>query len=740
MFTTKLQEWLPRLAIVLMIFILSCNDDEEDILPLEITIAGFNATIDENPVTDTVLGTITAEVNRGNISYQLDAQTPANAMAIDAITGELTVADASLFNFEVSTTLTASVSAEAEGVSETANITITLNDVAEVVTANAFTANVDENPINGLSLGTITASTDAGAALTYSMVTSGNNDAFNIGPNTGELTVADSAVFDFETNRTVTAIFEVSNGVDSEQGTITITLNDSPDNVTTSPFSVTTNENPIADQVVGMVSASSDAGATLTYSLLAGDNASALALNASTGELTVADVTQFDFETNQTLKATYEADNGAVKEQNTITVTINDVAEIVTTTAFAVTIDENPAAGQMLGALSATSDGSASIIYSLVTGANSSAFAINASTGELTVADASQFDFETNPTLTATYSASADEVTETGSITIMLNDLIESTQRPLIILYNVLSTDLEIRLQPAFGLTANFDVDWGDGTISTGLTDNTIHTYAAAGQYDLKIYGTFPGWRNEFSTGISQIVGLKQWGDHQYESLNYSFAYSNDFSITATDVPDFSQLTLMVGCFYEAKNFQGNGNLSTWDVSNVTDMLTIFRNVDNFQGDVSNWDVSSVTSLEEAFRVIGTPPAQPFNEDISGWDVSMVTNFSFAFLGNSAFNQDLSGWVTSSATTMEGIFLSTRSFDSDLSGWDLSNVGNVENMLVNSGLTFQNYDATLNGWANNPNTPDNLTLGATGLEYSDVTGRNILIGKGWTFIGDTYLP
>lgn len=410
----------------------------------------------------------------------------------------------------------------------------------------------------------------------------------------------------------------------------------------------------------------------------------------------------------------------------------------ITITDFNATIDENPDTGHVLGTLSATPDGNTSITYSLVTGANGTAFAINASTGELTVADSSQFDFETNPTLTATYSASADNVNEMGSITIILNDLIEP-KRPLIILYNVVSTDLEIRLEKAWGLTANFDVDWGDGTTSKGLIDNTNHTYVTPGQYDLRIYGTFPGWRNE--SGESNIIGLKQWGEHQYQKLEYSFGYSNNFTITATDVPDFSQLTSMTGCFYQAVNFQGNGNLSTWDVSNVTGMLTIFRNVDNFQGDVSNWVTSSVTNLEQAFvNLGGFPSVQSFNQDISGWDVSSVTNFEFAFLSNFTFDQDLSGWVTSSATSMRRIFYNASSFNSNLSAWDLSNVGNVEDMFFRSGLSVTNYDTTLNGWANNTNTPDGLSLGsADGLEYSDPTGRNILIGKGWTITGDTYI-
>ena len=40
-----------------------------------------------------------------------------------------------------------------------------------------------------------------------------------------------------------------------------------------------------------------------------------------------------------------------------------------------------------------------------------------------------------------------------------------------------------------------------------------------------------------------------------------------------------------------------NEDLSSWDVSSVTNMSDMFQNATSFNGDISSWDVSSVTTM-----------------------------------------------------------------------------------------------------------------------------------------------
>ena len=162
------------------------------------------------------------------------------------------------------------------------------------------------------------------------------------------------------------------------------------------------------------------------------------------------------------------------------------------------------------------------------------------------------------------------------------------------------------------------------------------------------------------------------------------------------------------------------GHISAWNVSEITDMGSLFLQKNSFNQDISGWDVSSVSSMEYMFY-----NARSFNQDISSWDVSNVTTMKSMFYGAMNFNQDISGWDvssvsimeymfsnadvfnnggvalnwadTSSVTNMSYMFLSTVSFNQDISNWDVSSVTDMQYMFK-SASAFNNGGQTLD-WA-----------------------------------------
>lgn len=117
-------------------FLSSCGGDDDGALTpqpekIEITVQDFAVTIEENSGNDQVLGIVTASASEGEVAFAIKSQTPAGAMAIDA-SGQLTVADSALFDFETNPSLTAVLEVSAEGAdSKEVNVIITLTDKEE---------------------------------------------------------------------------------------------------------------------------------------------------------------------------------------------------------------------------------------------------------------------------------------------------------------------------------------------------------------------------------------------------------------------------------------------------------------------------------------------------------------------------------------------------------------------------------------------------------------------------------
>ena len=142
------------------------------------------------------------------------------------------------------------------------------------------------------------------------------------------------------------------------------------------------------------------------------------------------------------------------------------------------------------------------------------------------------------------------------------------------------------------------------------------------------------------------------------------------------------------------------GDLSEWDVSNVTDMQSMFRQSKNANNiGISNWDVSNVTNMSRMFENCFN-----FDENISNWKVDNVRNMYAMFFNCNDFNQNLSNWDVSKVTDMSLIFSECDKFNNgnELSDngdkssdkdkplvWTLSSVTNLSNMFRDSSFNSE---------------------------------------------------
>lgn len=200
-------------------------------------------------------------------------------------------------------------------------------DTITVNTSN-FTTSINENPINGQVLGTVQGSTNEGS-VTFSIIDQNPSGALAIDSSTGELTVVEGSLFNFGTHPIITGVVKVANGSIFDNATITINVNETVITVSTSDFSTSMDENPSLNQIIGTVEGTTNVG-EVTFSISEQSPMNAMEINSVTGELTVADLTAFNFEANTSITAIVKVENGAIYENASIQIEILDVLETTT--------------------------------------------------------------------------------------------------------------------------------------------------------------------------------------------------------------------------------------------------------------------------------------------------------------------------------------------------------------------------------------------------------------------------
>ncbi len=299
----------------------------------------------------------------------------------------------------------------------------------------------------------------------------------------------------------------------------------------------------------------------------------------------------------------------------------------------------------------------------------------------------------------------------------------------------------------------DYDIDWGDGSVSLGVTTSSqaTHTYANAGVYRVKIFGNFPHIYFNGGGDKDKILAVEQWGNMVWKSMRGAFAGCSNLDINATDTPNLSNVTTMQSMFYQATSF--NSNINSWDVSGITNMGYMFYGASNFNQSLNNWNVSSVTNMNSMFS-----GATSFNQDIGSWDVSSVTDMSGMFYDATSFNQDISSWNVSSVTSMNGMFAFASSFNQDISSWDVSSVTDMSYMFDRatsfdqdlgswnvSGvssmnymfnyvtLSTNNYDSLLENW-NNLTLQNGVTFNGGGSKYclGESARANMISSDNWS--------
>ncbi len=388
-----------------------------------------------------------ADATTNTITYALDDDA-GGRFQIDAVTGVITVGTTAI-DYETASSYTVTARAtSADGGTRPLVITINITDVNEsgisVVTDNNATVNiVQENAATGTLTGISASATDPDGtdSVNYSL----DNNAggrFQIDSVTGVVTVANGTLLDRETAASHTILIRATS-TDSSFSTQTFIVNlgdvdefdVSP--VTDSNLSIDgVNENSVNGATVGITANAFDSDVssnTITWSL--DDNAGGrFAINSASGIVTVANGTLLDAETatSHTIIVRATSADSSFSTRNFV-IAVNDLNEFGISTvtdsdAALNAVDENAATGTVVGITASATDGDSGtngITYVLTNNAGGR-FAVDSTTGVVTVADGTLLNRETLASHNITVRAiSADGTFSTQTFSVAVNDVNE---------------------------------------------------------------------------------------------------------------------------------------------------------------------------------------------------------------------------------------------------------------------------------------------------------------------------
>lgn len=222
---------------------------------------------------------------------------------------------------------------------------------APFFTNDLFVFDVNENSEASAVVGTALASDVNQDPLSYSIKSQSVTGALAIGAANGELTVADSAIFDYEKLEAITLTVKVTdNGPESYTEEVEVTVNIV--DVNEAPaflverYNLVTGEKSVDNEQIGMpVIAFDPEQDVLTYSIGEQTKEGAMAIDAATAQLSIADASKLVADSTMTIKVV--ASDGELTDTATISVFVLKTVGIAGLTQNTFIVYPNPSNGIM---------------------------------------------------------------------------------------------------------------------------------------------------------------------------------------------------------------------------------------------------------------------------------------------------------------------------------------------------------------------------------------------------------
>ncbi len=304
---------------------------------------------------------------------------------------------------------------------------LTVTNGRPVFDADAYEREVAENSAAGTSVGDPVTATDGdGDDVAYSFISGGDAALFGIDAASGQITVAEGAVLDYESGTTAYAVrVEASDGTRADTAAVTIRVTDVPAPGRPDAPVVTGG----TEEVAVSWSAPENAGPEITnYDLRYRAKADSEWTDVSAlGAVLARTITGLEAGTAYQVQVRAESSEGAGawSEPGEGTTETANRAPSFDAAAYERSVPENSAAGTAVGEpVTATDDDGDDVAYSFLPGGDEARFAIDAASGQIAVAEGATLDHEGESNSYVVQVVASDGTrADTAAVTIRVTDV-----------------------------------------------------------------------------------------------------------------------------------------------------------------------------------------------------------------------------------------------------------------------------------------------------------------------------
>ena len=405
------------------------------------------------------MGTKTGtDVDDDTLAYTITAGNDGGLFAMNSTSGAITVASG--LNHETASSHSLTVQAADAALSATATVTVTVGDVNEVPSISASTYTIAENASVGATVGTKTGTDVDDDTLAYTITAGNDGGLFAMNSTSGAITVASGLNHETASSHSLTV--QAADAALSATATVTVTVGDVNEVPSISASTYTIAENASVGATVGTKTGTDVDDDTLAYTITAGNDGGLFAMNSTSGAITVA--SGLNHETASSHSLTVQAADAALSATATVIVNVTDVNEVPSISASSFTIAEDASVGAEVGTKTGTDVDDDTLAYTITAGNDGGLFAMNSTSGLITVASGLNHEEASSHSLTVQAADAA--LSATATVTVTVSDVTEAPS----ISSSTFTIAENASVGAEVGTKTGTDVDDGD-TLSYSITD-----------------------------------------------------------------------------------------------------------------------------------------------------------------------------------------------------------------------------------------------------------------------------